>query len=459
MLFIENSHNEERHFSVLLQKAPAEFQSPIMTAWQEIKDSYQVQQHAMPQPVWKEREFEDFGNQVWEHIQSHLAEKRNVNPISIYLHIPFCKDKKCGFCDCLSVPMKADSPIRQFVDTLIKEIRLWSRLSALKQKPVSVIYFGGGTPNSLPDHLFEQIIQELLNDFAVNSQTQISVECPGNLLTPEKFDFLKSVDVTRLSIGVQTLEEPLRKKIGRNITAFEILNVIGQCKEKGFITCCDMIYGLPEQTIAGYIKSIRQLIEIGIDGLSLYRFVVSHRNQEFVKKNFKDFQKDELLNYICFHIGHRLLTEAGYRKNFFIHFAKNDDNLYYRHLLQGEDLIAIGPTADGIIGSYRYRHPHLKDYLDNNHPDIPAFEGGITESEIAIRIKPVTTQLMGGTIDQSTIQALNLGKLIKKWEACQIIEKSSSRSYQLLANGSWLIDQLLDEVDHSAIDRHINAQK
>ncbi|MCI0494120.1 radical SAM protein, partial [candidate division KSB1 bacterium] len=338
--------------------APVEFQSSIMAAWHAIKDSYQVQLHAMPQPVWKERDYEDTGSQVWERIKSHLAAKQDVNPISIYIHIPFCQDKKCGFCDCLSVPMKADSPIRQFVNTLMKEIRLWSDLPGLNRKPVSVIYFGGGTPNSLPDHLFEQIMQELFRGFALNSQTQISVECPGNLLTREKFDFLKSLHVTRLSIGVQTLEEPLRYKIGRNSSTSDILKAIRQSKKKGFITCCDIIYGLPEQTMTGYIASIKKLIDIGIDGLSLYRFVVSYRNQEYISKNFKDYQKDELLNFFCFHIGHRLLTEAGYRKNFFIHFAKNDDNLYYRHLLRGEDLIAMGPTADGVIGSYRYRHPH-----------------------------------------------------------------------------------------------------
>ncbi len=447
MISTQNRNKEERLFFDLLQMAPVEFRSEIMSAWRAIKDMYQVQFHAMPQPIWKEREYEDNDSQVWEQIQSHLARKRDENAIAIYIHIPFCKDKKCGFCDCLSVPMKGDSPIRQFVDTLIKEIKLWSDLPGLEKKPVSVIYFGGGTPNSLPDRMFEQIMPELFRGFTVNSQTQISVECPGNILTREKLDFLKSLHVSRLSIGVQTLEEPLRFRIGRNSNSSDILKVICQCKEQGFITGCDVIYGLPEQTMAGYIKSIRQLIDIGIDGLSLYRFVVSNRNQEYVNKNFQDYQKDELLNYICFQIGHQLLTEAGYRKNFFIHFAKNDDNLYYRHLLRGEDLIAIGPTADGVIGSYRYRHPHLKEYLATNHSDIPAFEGGIAESEPAIRIKPATTQLMGGEISQTTIQELKLERLIKKWEACLIIKKSGSDSYRLLANGSWLIDQLLDEVD------------
>jgi coproporphyrinogen III oxidase-like Fe-S oxidoreductase len=452
MVSIQNRDKEERHFSDLIQMAPLEFQSPIITAWQAIKDIYQVQLHVMPQPVWREREYEETGSQVWERIKSHLAEKRDANSISIYIHIPFCKDKKCGFCDCLSVPMNQDSPIRQFIDTLIKEIKLWSCLPGLNQKSVSVIYFGGGTPNSLPDHLFEQIMQELFRGFAVNSETQISVECPGKLLTPKKLDFLESLHVTRLSIGVQTLEEPLRYKIGRISSTSDILKVIHQSKEMGFISCCDMIYGLPQQTIAGYIASIKQLIDIEIDGLSLYRFVVSHRNQEYINKKFKDYKKDELLNYICFHIGHQLLTEADYQKIFFMHFAKNDDNLYYRHLLRSEDLIAIGPTADGVIGSYRYRHPHLKEYLEANQPDIPAFEGGIAESKAAMRIKPATTQLMGGAISQKTIQKLNLEMLIKKWETCQVIEKSSSGSCQLLANGSWLIDQLLDEVD-----RMVNA--
>ena len=109
-------------------------------------------------PSWKKRRFEDNGKAVWEKIQQNL--KYGGHAISIYIHIPYCKGDKCGFCDCLSTTMDEDTPVLKFVGKLIREIRLWSNIPGINQKPVSIIYFGGGTPNSLPDREFRLILKE-----------------------------------------------------------------------------------------------------------------------------------------------------------------------------------------------------------------------------------------------------------------------------------------------------------
>jgi len=442
----KNIHNLENHFYTILKKIPSEYRDDVATAWEAVKNSYSIHSHHMPQPVWKIRGYDETGKQSWEKIKVYLSEQSKSPAVSMYIHIPFCK-AKCGFCDCLSVSIRDNTPIEQFINALKNEIKLWANVPGLKQRPVTVIYFGGGTPNSIPDHYFKQVIQKLTRGFSVNSDTQISVECTAQLLTPTRLNLLKSLHVNRISIGIQTLEEPLRFKLGRKSSTSEVLSLIHQCKQKEFTTCGDVIYGLPQQTITGFIDTVKKLIDAKIDGLSMYRFNVLQRNRQFINENFKHFKIDETLNYIFFQIGHQLLSRAGYKKNHFIHFAKNDSNMYYRHLLREEDLIAIGPTADGVVGSYRYRHPNIKGYLAKTNLTFPVLEGGIAETETALKIKPATVQLMCGGIDENIIKKLNIRNLIKKWEKCKILEKEDSDSYLISANGSWLIDQLMNELE------------
>lgn len=438
------SQNTDTSWSQVLTYVPSMYRHRIVDQYNAIKDNYPVQSHVMPQPLWKQRGYDHSGDTVWEHIQT-LFSDHTFDPVCIYVHIPFCQ-KKCGFCDCLSVPLDEQSPVNRFVSVLIDEIRAWARLPGLKQRPVSVLYFGGGTPNSLPDGLFEQILRTLKEEFKIQKTTQISVECNAHLLTAERMRLLRSWGVNRISIGVQTLEEPLRFKLGRHSDASKVLSTIKQCKTLGFTTCADVIYGLPEQTIHSFLNTLQSLVDADIDGLSLYRFNLRQQNKAFIKKTFSDFKVDNILNYVYFQTGHCLLTDAGYHKNHFIHFVRNDDNLYYRHMLRNEDLIALGPTADGIIDSYRYRHPNLHSYLIRNHGHAPVFEGGITEPVKELEIRPLTVALMCGEIHDELARSFRLNDLLRTWQLCRIVTPDEKDGYRLTANGSWLLDQLLAKV-------------
>ncbi|MBN2215680.1 MAG: radical SAM protein [Bacteroidales bacterium] len=448
------SLNSEEHFNRLVSKIPDEFQEHIYAARNSVKDIYSVFEHNMPVPVWQSKGFNDTDIQVWEQICRKLKNSSKDDPVSIYLHIPFCKDGKCGFCDCLSIAVNKGTDLKRFTEILINEIRTWSEIPELKNKPVSVIYLGGGTPNSLSDNDFKRVLQELAEGFNVSSKTQISVECRAHLLNNEKLDFLKSLNVTRISIGIQTMEEKLRNRIGRHSKASEIPDIIRTIKDKGIIACGDIIYGLPDQTVTGYIKTINDLIIAGIDGISVYRFNISDRNNDFIRQTFPYFKKDEMLNYILFHIGHRMLIGSGYKKNHFIHFSKADDNSYYRHLLRGEDLIAIGPTSDGIIDTYRYRNHPLKEYLTDKNGTFLHFEGGMEEPPEVKRNRKAATQVMCSYIEKETFQKPELKNLFDIWVNHKIIEKDDmENTYHLTANGSWLVDQLLREIYHNTKER------
>ncbi|MBN2102586.1 radical SAM protein [bacterium] len=437
------SQNFGTQFYTFLNSTPRAFQEKIAGSYNAIKGVYPICSHAMPQPLWKKRGYNDDGDQVWEKI-CRLFRQNTPQPVSVYVHVPFCQ-QKCGFCDCLSLPIKDSLTADRFVSALQMEIKAWGQLPGIKECPVTVLYFGGGTPNSLPDALFEQVLRMLKKTFQIHEDTQISVECNAHLLTPERLRMLKTLGVNRISIGVQTLQEPLRFRLGRHSSAKEVLTAIQRCKGSGFITCADVIYGLPEQNMNVFLDTLQSLIDAGIDGLSLYRFNLRQQNQEFIKKTFPRFHISELKNYVYFQAGHCLLNQAGYQKNHFIHFVRSDNNLYYRHVLRSEDLIALGPTADGVIGFYRYRHPHLKGYLLKDKNNRPKFEGGTDESQ-TMKTRPLTAALMCGEIVEEKMRSAGLGPLLSKWQSCDILEPSGSGRCRLTANGSWLIDPIIDEV-------------
>jgi oxygen-independent coproporphyrinogen-3 oxidase len=143
----------------------------------------------------------------------------------------------------------------------------------------------------------------------------------------------------------------------------------------GFITTVDIVYGLPGQTLEGLLDSIKCFIEIGIHGVSLYRFNLSNRNLKFLSK-FPAFSADALRDYVIYQAAEQVFVNAGYQKNHFSHFALPEDgNLYYTHAQRGEDLLAFGASADGIFGHYHYRHPGFKQFVAGNKGDEPVLEG------------------------------------------------------------------------------------
>ncbi len=217
--------------------------------------------------------------------------------------------------------------------------------------------------------------------------------------------------------------------------------------ECGFITTVDIIYGLPGQTLPGLLASIKRLVEIGIYGVSLYRFNLSDRNLRFLGK-FPVFSPDALLDYVIYQAAEQIFVNAGYRKNHFSHFALTEDrNLYYTHAHRGEDLLAFGTSADGIFGNYQYRHPGFKQYVAGNKDNVPVLEGGIMKSAMEQAVQPAVASLMCGNISRSILQGIGGEDLLDAWNDMGLVAGTDDDDrYTLTANGSWFVDQLIQEV-------------
>jgi radical SAM protein with 4Fe4S-binding SPASM domain len=447
--------SENRSIQNYLKSAPTTLDTKFITQqWEAVKNSYDIEHRRMPSPIWAERGYEHDGPEVWKQLKRYVARSQGSVPMSIYLHIPFC-EQHCGFCDCYSIPLGKNRAKKEekYTHALISEIDAWSEIRPIGQRPVTTIHFGGGTPYCLRSDLFEVIIKHCKNCFNVTAETELAIESTGALIAEDHLSHLLQLGFKRIHIGVQTLEEPLRGIIGRKISTSILINRLINAMNKGFITSVDVIYGLPGQTVKSLLKTLEDLVDAGLHGISLYQLNISRRNHWFFKQ-FKDIKRDALYDYVLYQIADQFLMCSGYQKNHFVHFARPEDHNYYStHLKRGEDLLGLGASADGVFGHYHYRHPGCSKYLNGKESGRPAFEGGVVENEEERKYGPAIAALMCGGISRQALQYLNAKDLLGKWIDCGLLRKNTDpQEFALSANGSWLVNDMILELRTKAED-------
>ena len=420
----------------------------IVHQWNRIKSQYRVVDKKMPDPIWQKRGFEQTGRKVWPMIQFAAETIPQSKPLCIYIHVPFCR-RRCGFCDCYSIPLgknRAEKDEKYF-RRLISEINMWSSIPNIVQRPVTTVHFGGGTPCCLKWPLMEGIVEKVKNVFNIDQDTEWALESTVALIHDANLIRLRKLGFKRLHIGVQTLESNLRKDLGRIIEADAVIESLANVMQHGFITSVDTIVGLPKQTIKGLLNTFESLIANNLHGVSVYQLNFSKRNAWFFKKRFPHFRRDPYYEYMLFQIIDQMLTNSGYRKNHFAHYAKTEDkNLYFLHRKRDEDLVALGPTADGIIGSYHYRHTGYASYVTDASAAIPFMQGGVNENKKEMKYKQVITALMCGQTTAGLIEKVGLEYALRKWMAAGMLAESDSGKLTLTANGSWMINAMIDDV-------------
>jgi coproporphyrinogen III oxidase-like Fe-S oxidoreductase len=438
-----NGHNPL--LSLLADAPPSVHTDAILAQWEAARTWFEFGQHSLPKPVWAQREFEHTGAQAWQHLSRQIQSKKDDEAISIYIHVPFC-ERRCGFCDLYSIPLPKRRRYMEdvFARALRNEMSAWSLLKPLNARPVTTVHLGGGTPNFLRISTLSSIIEECRVRFGTTSKTEWALESTSRLLTDKHLCQLRELGFTRLHVGVQTLEDCTRRLIGRQEKGDIVVKKLKNALEKGFVVSVDIIYGLPGQTLKQLLATLEQLTAIGVHGLSLYQLQISYRNRPFLKRQGVGKQ-DPLLNYVLFQAAEHYLRRKGYRKNFFTHFAlPQDKNLYCRHAKRGEDLLAMGPAADGVFRNYVYRHPNYKNYVGS---PAPVLQGGMMESPVEQKTRPTIASLMAASIARSMLQELDADPLLDLWLSCDMLEQTlKSEVFGLTANGSWFIMNMLAQL-------------
>lgn len=175
--------------------------------------------------------------------------------LSLYLHIPYCREM-CAYCGCATKATKRDEPVEGYVNTLIKEIRHAGQ--ATLAKSVRAIHWGGGTPSLVGPERFTRIMAALNDAFDLSNVAEHAVELDPRVVTPEFIAAMAQHGVNRASLGVQDLNPHVQVAMGR-VQPFEMVaDCVSHLRARGIDAInFDLMYGLPQQSVADVEKSAR----------------------------------------------------------------------------------------------------------------------------------------------------------------------------------------------------------
>ena len=272
----------------------------------------------------------------------------------VYIHIPFC-EKKCNYCSfCSFNLLKAK---KEYIKSLIKEVKF-----LYKNEKLKTLYFGGGTPSLLE----EKELEEILNCFNFDSNTEITLELNPHNISLEKIKNFKSLGINRLSIGVQNFNDDILKTIGRTHSKKEIYNTINFIQKAEIENfSIDLMYGLPNQTIKSWEETLKEAIKINPKHISLYGLKIEKGTYfyKYPPKNLPSLDIQAQMYELA-------IKELG--KDFihyeFSNFAK-DEKYFSKHnscYWNCENYYGFGLSASGYIENKRYTNTfNFKDYINS----------------------------------------------------------------------------------------------
>lgn len=273
---------------------------------------------------------------------------------AIYVHIPFCK-QKCLYCDFASYACFGEREMRTYTDVLCHEIEVRAE-EASNVAFGATIYFGGGTPSVLPTDCLERIVSMLKSCGFWQKPAEATIEVNPGTADVNKLKRLREAGFDRISFGVQSLRDKELRAIGRIHNAEEALIAIDMARTAGFRRIsCDLIYGLPGQSLASLKDTICRLTKTGIEHMSVYGLIVEEGTPlERLVNSGQMVLPDEDIAADMYELVQRLLAEAGFERYEISNYAKNGQ--YSRHntvYWQYHPYIAFGAAACGMEKALR----------------------------------------------------------------------------------------------------------
>lgn len=196
---------------------------------------------------------------------------RNMKPLEIYIHIPFCV-KKCNYCDFLSAP-STEAERQSYVESLCEKIRSYKEIA--KAYRVVSVFLGGGTPSILTSEQMRAIFSALYDTFSLGEDAEITTEMNPGTVTEEKLETYKALGINRLSIGLQSVNDEELRLLGRIHTYQEFLDTYHMARKAGFENInIDLISAIPGQTVESWKKTLRTVAELEPEHISAYSLIV-----------------------------------------------------------------------------------------------------------------------------------------------------------------------------------------
>lgn len=292
-----------------------------------------------------------------------------MKKLGLYIHIPFCV-QKCLYCDFCSFAGCDGELMRAYVSRLCDDIEQWSERCG--EYSVDTVYFGGGTPTLLSVSEFESLIEIVSRRFKFESGCEISCECNPATADLDYLRALRSLGVNRLSIGLQSANENELRAIGRIHSYPDFVDTYNRARSAGFDNIsADLMYGIPEQTLESFDRTLEELIKLEPEHISAYGLKIED-GTPFGRMRDSLILPGEDIEYDMYMLCSERLEKAGYNKYEISNFAhKGYESRHNIRYWMSEEYLGFGVSA----------HSYFADRRFSNSRDIGAYIRGrdITE--------------------------------------------------------------------------------
>ncbi|MDL2214809.1 oxygen-independent coproporphyrinogen III oxidase [Dysgonomonas sp. OttesenSCG-928-M03] len=347
---------------------------------------------------------ENFTRQAY---RNAIADSNVMQPehISFYVHIPFCY-KMCHYCGCNALLLENKDTVSAYMKALRQEIQMILPLLK-KNRKVSQIHYGGGSPTSQPVSVLKEINEMLLSEFETIDNPEIAIECHPGYLDEKYWYDLTEAGFNRVSIGIQDFDDNILKIVNRKPSRIPIEEIVKLLKEKGLSVNMDFIYGLPLQTPESFTNTIQKAIDMKPDRLVTFSYAhvpwVNPAQLNLEKAGLPDPQEKNRI----YERAKQTLTDAGYKTIGLDHFVLPNDELYLakqnkalHRNFQGYctrrttgQVYAFGVTGiSQLATAYSQNVKDLKSYIEIlGNKRLPVFKGYILNEEERITREVINT--------------------------------------------------------------------
>jgi oxygen-independent coproporphyrinogen-3 oxidase len=300
-------------------------------------------------------------------------------PLGLYIHIPFCR-KRCKFCYFRVYTNQNAKAIEDYVKALIQELELISQRSAIGNRELLFVYFGGGTPSYLSSRQLRSLRDRMSEYITWDSAKEVTFECEPGTLSMEKLETLRDIGITRISLGVENFDDKILEENGRAHLSPEVMRAYEWIREVGFPQVnIDLIAGMVGETDENWSRCIDRAIEMQPDNITIYQMELPFNT--VYSKEMRDLGVQSPV--ADWPTKRRWVSEAmdrmmsaGYHISSGNELIKNPttDHFVYRdNVWRGCDLIATGVSSFGHFQGVHYQNlDRIEDYMEAvNRGELP----------------------------------------------------------------------------------------
>jgi len=329
--------------------------------------------------------------------------------LGLYPHIPFCR-KRCHFCYFKVYTDKDSSQIRDYLETLLKELAAYAGKPAIRERTPRFIYFGGGTPSYLSPDQLRLLADGMKRLLPWDSAEEVTFEAEPGTLTDHKLKAIRDLGVTRLSLGIEHFDDHILEVNGRAHRSKEIARAYHYAREIAFPQInIDLIAGMVEETEDRWKEAVAKAIELRPDSVTIYQMEVPYNTGIYQQMKAEgklvapvaDWDtKRRWVNYAFSEF-----EKLGYSVTSATTVVKDPAKvrfLYREGLFSGADILSIGVASFGHLNGVHYQNHHeFESYMERvNRGELPVFRAYTPSTEECF-IREFILQLKLGQVSRA----------------------------------------------------------